>query len=51
MILNAAYADLVFEQVGSKNINIKRFYQKFFGTTGLQYKPLILIIESPNIFH
>ena len=28
----------------------KRFYQLFFGTTGLQHK-LLILIESSNIFH
>ena len=28
----------------------KTFYQLFFGTTGLQPK-LLILIESPNIFH
>ena len=28
----------------------KRFYQPFFITTGLQHK-LLILIESPNIFH
>ena len=34
----------------TKKTIFKRFYQLFFRTAGLQYK-LLILIESPNIFH
>ena len=37
-------------KLGTKKTIFKRFYQLFFRTTGLQQE-LLILIESPNIFH
>ena len=49
-ILGVAHNDLFSVQIGSKKTILRRFYQLFFRTSGLQHKLLKLIV-SPNIFH
>ena len=46
LILGVAHNDPFFVQIGPKN----NFYQLFFRTNGLQHM-LLVLIESPNIFH
>ena len=48
--LGMAHNDPFSVQIGSKETILKRFYQLFFRTAGLQHKLWILIV-SPNIFH
>ena len=40
----------LFSEFGHKNDNFYRFHQNILRTTGLQLK-LLMLIESPNIFH
>ena len=47
--LGVAHTNPFFVQVAPKKSNFERFYQ-FFRTTGFQLK-LLMLIESPNIFH
>ena len=47
-ILGMAHNDLFFVQIGPKKTILKRFYQLFQNTNGLQHK-LLMFIESPNI--
>ena len=48
--MGVAHNDPFLVQIGSNKTILKRFYQLYFRTTGLQNK-LLILIESPNIFH
>ena len=50
-IVGVVHNDLLFVQIGPQKTLFKRFYQLFSRTAGLQHKLLILISESPKIFH
>ena len=49
-ILVVDHFDPILVQIGPKIAIFKRFYQFFFRTTELQHK-LLILIESPSIFH
>ena len=49
-ILGMAHNYPFFVQITPNKTIFKRFYQLFFKTTGLQHN-LLILIESPNIFH
>ena len=50
-VVGVVHNDLLFVQIGPQKTLFKRFYQLFSRTAGLQHKLLILISESPKIFH
>ena len=49
-VLGLALWGPIFAKVGQKNGNFQGFQQKFFRSTGFQFK-LLISIESLNIFH
>ena len=49
-VLGMAHSDPFFAQVGPKYGNFQRFYKFFFRLARLQLK-LLILIESPNIYH
>ena len=49
-ISGVAHNDPFYVQIGPQKTIFQRFYQHFFRTNGLQHK-LLILIESPNIFH